>query len=388
MKKIARIMSVALAVMMVLSLSAVSLAEDATAVYIPDKIAKLNLPERPSYISLKTQTESAPMFDEFGNPVMSTTCKDRYTHQFVQNTGIVEDAVIELQFSRKPDWAGVIWAEGFENLEVDDNGYAVTSMEGHLRQPGTWAWNNPDTTCDPLTGKIVWREDGTPAPSWCHQTGGDYAYMAGKGPITIQYGRNGHVNYLDYTVEEDFFKTGMEGCSTVIRYEIVSVVTECGVDQEWYVSSVTATYPEGNKVVGVSATYRNDEKNKLASYKISYAASETETYVITYAPNTATMIENHLDYSWPMDNNPPDAAIAKLPGNLPSQNIVDANDNVLFSIHHYTADEPIYGEYYKNGELKAVTGSGNNINRWYKPGHGKEVKGLKPLSSFKSVRVK
>ncbi len=379
MKKIARIVSVALAVMMVLSLSAVSLAEPTGTVYIPDRIAKLNLPDRPAYIiSLKTHTESAPMFDEFGNPVMSTTCKDRYTHAYVQNTGIVEDAVIELQFSKKPDWAGVIWAEGFENLEVDDNGYAVTSMEGHLRQPGTWSASGP---CDPITGK----------PSW-HVTGGDYAYMAGKGPVSVQYGRNGHINYVDYTVEEDFFQTGMEGCSTVIRYEPVTIMGDSDPKDAkitmWYISTVTATYPAGNSIVGVSAVYRNDEKNKLASYKISYAASETETYVITYAPSTATLVENHMDYKWPMDSNPPDDAIVKLPGNAPSENVVDASGKVLFSVHHYTADEPIYGEYYKNGELKAVTGSGNKINKWYKPGHGKEVKGLKPLSSFKSVRVK
>ena len=41
--------------------------------------------------------------------------------------GIIEDATIYLQFSRKPDWAGVLWWEGWENLDVDDEGYAETA---------------------------------------------------------------------------------------------------------------------------------------------------------------------------------------------------------------------------------------------------------------------
>ena len=361
MKKIARIVSVALAVMMVLSLSAVSLAEDEATVYIPNKISKLNLPDRPAYIiSLKTHTESAPMVDQFGNPIMSTYCRDRYTHALVQATGTVEDAMIELQFSKKPDWAGVIWAEGFENLEVDDNGYAVTSMEGHMRQPGTY----------------VWYDD-----AGVKHTGGDYAFMAGKGPVSVQYGRNGHINYVDYTVEEDFFKTGIEGCSTVIRYEPVTIMGDSDPAAKihmWYVSTVTATYPAGNKIVGVSATYRNDEKNKLASYTISFATSETEVYKITYSPNSVSMYEDVS--GWPKYYFPVTSNQASL---RPSKQLAPG-----IAIHTYYADTPIYGEYYKNGELKAITGSGDRIDEWFKPGHGSRVKGLKPLSSFKSIRVK
>ena len=404
MKKITRILSVALVALMVMSLSAMALAED-TAVFIPSKLAKLgdvptidDVEDKVFYLS--TKTESVPTYGNPDNPYDPCPIL------------AVEDADIDLWFTDangnpfKPDWAGVNWAEGWENLEIDEDGHAQTSMEGHIRQPGTWVWNNPDTTCDPLTGEIVWREDGTPAPDWCHQTGGDYPYSAGKTyedgtEVKISFGRNGTISSIEYVMPEtDFFRTGFEGATTTVKFDRVTVASTSATartgkirrDTYFYTFSVCADYPAGNPIVRVETEWRNDAKQNLATYRISFAPTENEVYKITYAPNTVTMLENHL-YSWPSDKNPADAMITKLPGNMGSMNIytdpTDPTSPVLASIHHYTGDEVVYGEYYKNGSLKAVSGSGNNLGKWYKPGHGKQVKGIKyPCTYFKSPRVK
>jgi len=369
-----KILSVALIAIMLLSLSAFAVAEDDTSVFIPNKIAKLGIPDHPiNWIQLDTKSPWAAFLyiDDDGDLDVGT--------------GAVGDE-IELFFSRKPDWAGVIWAEGFENLDVDDDGYAVTSREGHMRQPGTWSASGP---CDPLTG----------IPAW-HVTGGDYAYMAGYKNMTMQYGRSGRLNYLDVSYEEDYFATGIEGATTVVRYIPAHVDTDCGWTIVWYADTVKATYPEGNYIAGVEAKYRNDAANTLASYKISYATSETEIYKITYAPSTNTVVEDHfngaityIDHGVHTLYNVDDGSSVTFnaDANIPSSVFFRDSAGGVYA-HAYTADEPLYGEYYKtrqnwiDGNADAVTGSGNKINNWYKPGHGKQVKGLKRLSSFKSVR--
>jgi len=385
MKKTSRILSVALVALMVLSLTASAVAET-PAVKIPNTLGKVKTADgvtvptiddiEDKIIWLTTSTDSAKMFDQFGNPIMSKYCKDRYTGQFVQAIGHTDDGDIYFHFSPKPDWAGVIWAEGFENLDVDENGDAVTSREGHLRQPGTWVANGP-------------KSQG----SW-HVTGGDYAYMAGKTfedgtSVSIQYGRSGSINYIEYTIPEtDFFQTGMEGATATVKFVPVTVKSVCGPEEDpqkytrydyfYYVASVNVDYPAGNEIVRVETDWRNDTKQNLASYRISFATSETEVYKITFSPKSVSIYED-LTVS-PKIYLP----LTQIQGSLiPSTNFDDGT-----SIHTYYADDPIYGEYYKNGELKAVTGSGDNINKWYKPGHGKQVKGLKALKSFKSPRVR
>ena len=432
MKHSTRFMSALLAAVMLISISAIAIAEDETTVYIPSRIAKLNLPDRPGYITLKTQTESTEMRNSRGSIRYKTDARGNIIYDYNGNPipliGTVEDADIELQFSEKPDWAGVIWAEGYENLEVDDTGYAVTSMEGHMRQPGTWVWNNPDTTCDPLTGEIVWRDNGTVAPSWCHITGGDFAYMAGKGNVSAQYGRSGKVNYVEYRVEEDFFRTGMEGAYSVIRYEPVTIKSICGPEDDpdkytrkdtvWYVSSVIATYPDGNYIVEVEADYRNDAKNTLASYKITYATSDKETYKITYAPSTTTVLEDHETgtfMTWPSKMAPSTDLEEYFRQQVEEQwqqygTVTDPQDYPDYDdsytalagmyLHHYTQDEVLCGEY-KSGKTHLMSGSGKNLKYWYKfngtgtlngvkvNNNGKKStnKNLKPCTYFKSPRV-
>lgn len=357
-----------------------------TMIFIPDQCIKLKLPEMPDFITLKTRTESVPMTDLDGNTFYQVEKKkDENGETFIDFRyddagnripvhGIVEDAIISLQYSKKPDWASVIWWDGWENLDVNQEGYAETTMEGHKYQPGIWEGSSPIN--------IV-----TEKPEWS-----DYAFMAGVGPVTCEYGRRGTVNYVEYTVEQDYFKTGMEGAVTVIRWEPVSIKNtseENYVKYEttttvWFVTSVTATYPAGNPITKVKAEYRNDKKNTLSSYEITYAVNENESYAITYMPNTATIFEEH-NYGLFL----PDKS------DLPSTIFYTNDPNTWEEYpsgaywHHYTEDEPIYGEYTVNG-VTYVSGSGSNLNKWYTAGHGTLLKrnGLRGVTSFTSPRVR
>ena len=209
MKKWLRFVSAVLIASVALSFSAASLAEETTRVFIPNKIGRLVLPDLPEYVALRTRTESVATY---GNPDDPTDpCP------ILPVTG----GKIELFFSEQPDWAMVLWAEGPEPLSVSDTGYAQTTAAGHKYQPG-W-WPNPDVETDE-NGNTVWANSkdghikGTPAPS-----GRDEAYLAGKDNVVVQYGRSGKVNYVEYTIEDDFYYTGMDGAVTVIRYEPVVV---------------------------------------------------------------------------------------------------------------------------------------------------------------------
>jgi len=392
MKKMIRILSVALIAAMLLSLSAVALAADVT-VYIPSKLSKMGLPDMLNYdgiptrlISLRTKTDCAWTGDY--KTKSDGSIKYDYNGNPIKHYGVVEDAEIHLHFSRRPDWAGVSWSNGWENLEIDDAGDAVTSIEGHPIQPGMWAASGP-CEIDPETGKSK--------PSW-YVSGGDYPYSGGKdwgNGLTVNYNwqRNGLLYQVEYKFDgEDFFRTGIEGATSSIVYKRVIIETDCGKDGMWYVAQVKATYPAGNPIVAVEADYRNDEKTELCSYRISYATSETEVYKITYAPKTTSVFEDHstgkvlynklvVGYD---KNKKPVTTPFTVGSNDPS---VNADP---YFVHHYTADEPIYGEYYVDGTLVAVSGSGNKLNKWYKPGHGKQIKkpGLRGVSSFTSIRVK
>ena len=161
-----------------------------------------------------------------------------------------------------------------------------------------------------------------------------------------------------------------------VKYETTTTV--------WVVTSVTATYSAGNPITKVKAEYRNDRKNTLSSYEITYAVNENETYAITYMPNTATIFEEHNYGLFLPDNS-----------NLPSTFFYTNDPNTWEEYpsgaywHHYTEDEPIYGEYTVNG-VTYVSGSGSNLNKWYTVGHGTLLKrnGLRGVTSFPSPRVK
>ena len=340
MKKIIRILSVALVAAMVLSMSAISLA-DATSVYIPKKGTKAGFPDMPEYFTLKTKSN---------------------------------DEIIKLQFSEKPDWAGVNWGSPdweWEQLVIDDSGYAELDREGHVNSPGKYAWTKKGYTCDPKTGKLV-DKNGNPAPSWAHGTGDKNVtcYNAGKGNVEVGYKNNGvEITYVTLTVEEDFYQTGMEGAVTKITWtpvflnnpcywaDVEDVIAglidaDCNIgnynyvmwDQYsdelvWFVSKVETTYPEGNYITRIVSTRRNDKTNSLDSYTIDYATSENVVYRISY----------------------------------------DEDDSV------------VGGEYRVNGTTKLTSGSGKYASKWFgdrSQGRASKLPGLKSAYSFKSPRIK
>jgi hypothetical protein len=366
MKKIIRILSVALVAAMVLSMSAISLA-DATSVYIPKKGTKAGFPDMPEYFTLKTKSN---------------------------------DEIIKLQFSEKPDWAGVNWGSpdwAWENLVIDDSGYAELDREGHPTTPGKYVYNNYITCKDGnsyIATRDLYRDDnwkiyteatdkdgnaytlvckkGEEAPHWLHGTGdkGVTCYTAGKGDVEVGYKNNGvEITYVSLKVEEDFYQTGMEGAVTTITWtpvflnnpcywaDVEDVIAglidaDCNIgnynyvmwDQYsdelvWYVSKVVTTYPEGNYITRIESVRRNDKTNSLDAYTIDYATSENVVYRISY----------------------------------------DEDDSV------------VGGEYRVNGTKKLTSGSGKYASKWFgdrSQGRASKLPGLKSAYSFKSPRIK
>ena len=396
MKKFTRILSVALVAMMMLSLAAVASAETPS-VFIPNRLAKLVDAYVDDYVwptlVTKGDTKGAP-----GHEKLNT------------------EGVMHFQFSEKPDWAGAVVSSldgGWINLDVDDSGYAELELEGLHRQPGMWSWSNiyfvdkdgawhstgrspsnPDIVEKRFNGVITpakkTNEDGS-YYVMIYGNGGDYPYSAGKDygdySVTVNYYRDGSAYQVAVTLKDvDLFETGMEGATSTITFNLVNLELDSykalyqylGIDPDtqaevwkkvrpnnkwvktirdddgdidyirylgeiyedydlsstdvWYVSSVSATYPEGNYIVAAEANYLNDAKNNLCQYKISYAVNDTDVAQIYYKP-------------W---------------------------------------DTPFYGLYSKNGTVTAVSGSGNNLNKWYKyNGTSNNVQVKKPVYNDK-----
>ena len=98
-----KLLSIALVAVMLLTVSAVALADDTT-VFIPSKLSKLGVDmEAPEFITLSTSNDGSD---------------------------------IVLEFSETPDWGGVNWSEGWENMVFDGDSTYVTSRDGHDKQPG------------------------------------------------------------------------------------------------------------------------------------------------------------------------------------------------------------------------------------------------------------
>lgn len=372
MKKFTRILSVALVAMMVLSLAAIASAETPS-VYIPNRLAKL--------VDAYVDDYTFPTLVTKGDTVGSG-----------KNVKLNTEGVMHFQFSEKPDWFGAVVSSkdgGWIQIDVDDTGYAELDLEGLARQPGTWSWSG---YWNAKKGEYI---SGASNPDkngkTDHSTGGDYPYTAGKDygdySVTVNYHRDGSAYKVAVTLKNvDLFETGMEGAASTITFELVNVELDSytalanflGVDEDgkmlttdpirpnnkwvktlrddngdieyvqylgqlydvyglastdvWYVSSVSATYPEGNYIVGAEADYRNDAKNNLYQYKISYAVNDTD----------------------------------------------------VAQIYYRTWDSPFYGLYSKNGTVIAVSGSGNNLNKWYKyNGSSTNVDIKKPIKNDK-----
>ena len=120
MKNITKILSVALVAMMVLSLSAVALADDTT-VYIPARLSKLGVDAVvDDFVYPTLSVKMSSRVATYGNP-------DDPTDPCPYLAG--EDADYLFYFSEKPDWAGATVSSldgGWISIDVDDSGFGTS----------------------------------------------------------------------------------------------------------------------------------------------------------------------------------------------------------------------------------------------------------------------
>ena len=221
MKKQYRFLSVLLIAALLAAVPAAVQAEyDAgVSVYIPNKIERLHLPDMPEYIVLHTRTQSVATY---GNPDDPTDPCPILP---------VSEPDIELFFSEQPEQAAVLWSEGIEYINVNEAGYARVSSAGHKLQPGVVAGTM--LIKDDKTGeqKRVWaattadHKAGDPVP----QEMLDGAFLASKDGVTTLYNRNGTPVWVEYSIPDDFYKTGIDGAVTTIRWNRVVI------DGDYYV---------------------------------------------------------------------------------------------------------------------------------------------------------
>ena len=455
MKKITRILSVALVAVMVLSMSAVSLADTAS-VYIPQKLAKLVGDVWLEDYIFPTYTVTVSDLDTVKNKKSEKLYKDKDGNKYYLGKNdeptkgmyavksITEDSVMQFQFDIAPDWFNCSASSldgGWQTIDIDETGYGELEIGEFHRQPGSWYAQGKGWT-------------------W---TGGDDGFYAGKDfgdySVSCSYHRDGSVYSVSITPAEaeDVFRTGQEGAKVTYTFDLVNVRTDClekdyynsdeykdyladvavynaekrqydadkkafdeehkawvdggsvgeepkfdkkaptkpvkpaigdGVDV-WYISQVAAEYPAGNYIAAVEVNYRNDKKQTPYDYKISYATSENEIYKITYAASTSTVLENNKTRNEFGEYYTTYVPLTGCGIYRASGAQVDADGNKTGNYYiHTSADQAIYGEYFRNGTKVAISGSGDKFNKWYAPGHGKQVKNVKKsTSSFKSPRV-
>ena len=261
-----RTLSLGLALLLLLAIPAGAFAETVS-VRIPSKLGNLSLPEMPDPLQLYTWTDSVATY---GNPLNP---KDPCPIL------AVNDAIMHLQFSEQPDFAVASWYMGNENINVGADGYAELSTEGRRVQAGfTW--------------------DGVTKEK-------DWFIKAGKDGVTAGYTNSGKVRFIEYTVDGDFFDTGIEGAQTTIRYEPVTIdgdyyvynpqttkmenqkgkVRDASSEDgwkhwyytNWYIPTITVVYPAGSGLTKIVAEYWNTEKAALKKFAVQYAPKGTYT---------------------------------------------------------------------------------------------------------------
>ena len=261
-----RTLSLGLALLLLLAIPAGAFAETVS-VRIPSKLGNLSLPEMPDPLQLYTWTDSVPTYGNKQDP------KDPCPIL------AVNDAIMHLQFSEQPDFAVASWYMGNENINVGADGYAELSTEGRRVQAGfTW--------------------DGVTKEK-------DWFIKAGKDGVTAGYTNSGKVRFIEYTVDGDFFDTGIEGAQTTFRYEPVTIdgdyyvynpqtkkmenqkgkVRDASSEDgwkhwyytNWYIPTITAVYPAGSGLTKIVAEYWNTEKAALKKFAVQYAPKGTYT---------------------------------------------------------------------------------------------------------------
>ena len=262
-----RALGLALAVVLTLSAPVCALA-DTIEVRMPTSIWRLALPDMPEALSLYTWTDSVPTYGNKDNP------KDPCPIL------AVTDAIMHLQFSEQPDKAVASWYEGTEEIQVGADGYAELFTEGHRVQAG-FGWSSPRAIEKP------------------------WFIKATKDNVTAGYANNGYVRFIEYTIDDDLFGTGIEGAKTVIRFEPITIdgdhyVYETDPDTgkkvkvnlkgklydedgelihwyytNWYIPTITTTYPKGNTLSKIVASFWNTEKGTLRKYSVYYSPRGT-----------------------------------------------------------------------------------------------------------------
>ena len=261
-----RTLSLGLALLLLLAVPAGAFAETVS-VRIPSKLGNLSLPEMPDPLQLYTWTDSVATYGNKQDP------KDPCPIL------AVNDAVMHLQFSEQPDFAVASWYMGNENINVGADGYAELSTEGRRVQAGfTW--------------------DGVTKEK-------DWFIKAGKDGVTAGYTNSGKVRFIEYTVDGDFFDTGIEGAQTTFRFEPVTIdgdyyvynpqtkkmenqkgkVRDASSEDgwkhwyytNWYIPTITVVYPAGSGLTKIVAEYWNTEKAALKKFAVHYAPKGTYT---------------------------------------------------------------------------------------------------------------
>ena len=261
-----RTLSLGLALLLLLAIPAGAFAETVS-VRIPSKLGNLSLPEMPDPLQLYTWTDSVATYGNKQDP------KDPCPIL------AVNDAIMHLQFSEQPDFAVASWYMGNENINVGADGYAELSTEGRRVQAGfTW--------------------DGVTKEK-------DWFIKAGKDGVTAGYTNSGKVRFIEYTVDGDFFDTGIEGAQTTFRFEPVTIdgdyyvynpqtkkmenqkgkVRDASSEDgwkhwyytNWYIPTITVVYPVGSGLTKIVAEYWNTEKAALKKFAVQYAPKGTYT---------------------------------------------------------------------------------------------------------------
>ena len=376
MKKCFNVLALALAALL-LALPAVSSA-DGTEVFIPDRLSRIRtVPAVDDFWAEKAFFLDVQYYDDV---IEVSPRKSKYLGRGFECwfTDYHGNAFV-------PDHAYLHMKNAVYPLDVGADGYALAILED---EDYGQAYFTADKTCADGT-RLSIRYEIDPA----------YAIDSGMwGPEPSPSGHaiiHGWVDYdvigeavclpvsIDYDLPDtDFFRTGMEGADSSVHYERIVSLTQCGTEEKpythydsyFYISSIASDYPEGNYIAEVSADWRNDEKTELSAYTISYAPGENEVYEITYAPETASILEEHekdgIQYT-------------EVSSALPSAKLSDTE-----FIHHYTKDQVLCGLYFRNGIQYAVSGSGGNLAKWYAPGHGRQVRNVRyPCTYFRSPRV-
>ena len=343
MKKFSHFLVLA-ALLLVLPL--ISLADDTT-VFIPDLLGKLS--GVPSIDDI--WNDKVFFLDvDFRRNVFKCWFSDAYGRPFVPDLAVLEmeNTSYVLKVNKK----------GYARVELDDEDYGIAKFTARK----TYA-------------------DGT--------------------STDIAYNDDGAFTQIQYTMPDtDFFRTGMDKGESTVMYlpsgQIpVYFIKDYRVDGDDYyspfwIASAASAYPESSYIRSVFTAWREREikKSDLATYRISYAPGGKDIYEITYAPDTASIFEEHARSG---------IRYTRVNSLLPSAKL----SNTEF-IHHYTLDEVLCGLYYPYGTeyAYAVSGSGNELNNWYEyygtgnlngvpvNNNGKQVRTIQyPCTYFKSPRV-